>query len=90
MLSNTIRRDVQTRTGFVLASTTMRNSEYLVGKFFGNFVFLLAITIGFIDQCHDHAGDPRRSSPGALLLLGLLLGHGSADPRFSFCSFPCV
>lgn len=48
LVSNSIKRDIQTRTGFVLASTTMRNGEYLAGKFIGNIVFLAAITIGFL------------------------------------------
>lgn len=48
LVSNSIKRDIQTRTGFILASTTMRNGEYLAGKFIGNIVFLAAITIGFL------------------------------------------
>jgi hypothetical protein len=48
LVSNSIKRDIQTRTGFILASTTLRNSEYLAGKFIGNIVFLSSITIGFL------------------------------------------
>lgn len=48
MVSNSIRRDVQTRAGLILASTTMKNWEYLTGKFLGNLVFLSAITLGFM------------------------------------------
>jgi hypothetical protein len=48
MISNTIRRDIQTRAGFIIASTTVRNSEYLIGKFVGNIVFLSAIAAGYM------------------------------------------
>src|SRR3990172_2553381 len=43
MVSNSLQRDVETRTGFVLASTTVRNAEYLAGKFLGNVAFLAAV-----------------------------------------------
>lgn len=48
VISNAIRRDVLTRCGFVIASTTMRGSEYIVGKFAGNVVFLTVFTLGFM------------------------------------------
>jgi hypothetical protein len=48
LVSNSIKKDIQTRTGFILASTTMKNSEYLIGKFLGNVVFLIALTVGFL------------------------------------------
>jgi hypothetical protein len=48
LVSNSIKRDIQTRTGFILASTTLRNGEYLAGKFIGNIVFLSSISIGFL------------------------------------------
>ncbi len=40
LISTTVRRDVDTRTGFVIASTPVRNAEYLAGKLIGNIVFL--------------------------------------------------
>jgi hypothetical protein len=48
LVSNSIKKDIQTRTGFILASTTLRNSEYLIGKFAGNVVFLTAIAFAFL------------------------------------------
>lgn len=48
MISNTIKRDVRTRTGFIIASTTVRNWEYIFGKFLGNVVFVTAIVCGFM------------------------------------------
>jgi hypothetical protein len=48
VISNAIRRDVLSRCGFVLASTTMKGSEYLLGKLAGNVVFLSTFTFGFM------------------------------------------
>lgn len=48
MTSNAIKRDVRSRTGFIIASTTARNWEYLLGKFLGNAVFMTAIIGGFM------------------------------------------
>jgi hypothetical protein len=48
VVSNAIRRDVTSRCGFVIASTTMRGSEYLFGKFAGNVVFLVTFMTGFM------------------------------------------
>ncbi len=48
VISNALRRDVLTRCGYVIASTTMRASEYIVGKFAGNVVFLSVFTMGFM------------------------------------------
>ncbi|HEY4490684.1 MAG TPA: hypothetical protein VI958_01745, partial [Acidobacteriota bacterium] len=48
MVSNSLQRDVETRTGFVLASTTVRNAEYLAGKFLGNVAFLAAVIAAFM------------------------------------------
>lgn len=48
VISNAIGRDVASRCGFVIASTPMRSSEYLVGKVIGNTVFLATFTIGFM------------------------------------------
>ncbi|HNB70371.1 MAG TPA: hypothetical protein PLS70_04490 [Acidobacteriota bacterium] len=47
LTSNTIGRDIQTRTGFVIASTAVHNWEYLIGKFLGNCAFLGTIISGF-------------------------------------------
>ncbi|MBV8519521.1 MAG: hypothetical protein JO197_19175 [Acidobacteria bacterium] len=48
VVSNAIRRDVLSRCGYVIASTTMRGSEYLAGKFAGNVVFLTVFMSGFM------------------------------------------
>jgi hypothetical protein len=48
VMSNAVRRDVQSRCGFVIASTTMRAGEYLIAKFFGNVVFLTVFICGFM------------------------------------------
>jgi len=59
VISNALRRDVATRCGFVLASTGMRSSEYLAGKFLGNVAFLATFVGGFM-----------RTSMGMLVLRG--------------------
>ncbi len=48
LVSNSIGRDTRTRTGFVIASTTVRNHEYLIGIFLGNVLFLTVIIFGFM------------------------------------------
>lgn len=48
VVSNAVRRDVSSRCGYVLASTTMRSGEYIIGKFLGNVVFLTAFIAGFM------------------------------------------
>jgi hypothetical protein len=51
LVSNSIGRDTRTRTGFVIASTSVRNYEYLTGIFLGNVLFLSAIIFGFLLSC---------------------------------------
>ena len=51
LVSNSIGRDTRTRTGFVIASTTVRNYEYLAGIFLGNVVFLTVVVFGFMLSC---------------------------------------
>ncbi len=48
VVSNALKRDVLSRCGYVVASTTMRGSEYIVGKFAGNVVFLSVFMAGFM------------------------------------------
>jgi hypothetical protein len=48
VISNALRRDVTSRCGYVIASTTMRGSEYLLGKFVGNVAFLSLFTAGYM------------------------------------------
>jgi len=47
-VSNAIRRDAQTRCGSILAATTMRDGEYIAGKFLGNVLFLGVFFAGFM------------------------------------------
>lgn len=48
VISNALRRDIESRCGFVIASTRMTSLEYLVGKFAGNVVFLTTFILGFM------------------------------------------
>lgn len=48
VISNAVKRDVVSRCGYVIASTTMRGSEYIAGKFAGNVVFLSVFMGGFM------------------------------------------
>jgi len=48
VISNALRRDVLTRCGYVIASTTMRGSEYIAGKFAGNVAFLTLFVSGYM------------------------------------------
>ncbi len=48
VVSNAIGRDISSRCGFVIASTTMRGGEYLVAKCLGNIAFLATFTAGFM------------------------------------------
>jgi hypothetical protein len=48
VISNALKRDVATRCGFVVASTTVRNGEYIAGKFAGNVAFLTVFMSGFM------------------------------------------
>ncbi len=48
VISNAIRRDIVSRCGVIAASTPMRSGEYLLGKFFGNLVFLATFLTGFM------------------------------------------
>jgi len=48
VVSNAVRRDVNSRCGFVIASKTMRTSEYILGKFLGNVVFLTTFIAGYM------------------------------------------
>jgi hypothetical protein len=46
LVSNTIRRDLVTRTGYVIAGMPVTNAEYLAGKFLGNTAFLGLVALG--------------------------------------------
>ena len=46
--SNAVQRDLDSRCGFVIASTTMKTREYILGKFLGNVVFLATFVGGFM------------------------------------------
>jgi hypothetical protein len=48
VISNAVRRDIDSRCGYVIASTTMRTREYIIGKFLGNVVFLSTFMGGYM------------------------------------------
>lgn len=48
VISNAVRRDIDSRCGYVIASTTMRTGEYIIGKFLGNVVFLSTFMGGYM------------------------------------------
>ena len=48
VISNAVKRDVMSRCGYVMASTTMRSTEYITGKFVGNVLFLTLFMSGFM------------------------------------------
>ena len=48
LTSNTVRRDAESRTGFVIASTRVRNFEYLAGKMLGSTVFLVLVVLVYV------------------------------------------
>ena len=48
VVSSAIRGDVASRCGSIIAATTVRNGEYLAGKFLGNVVFLATFLCGFM------------------------------------------
>ena len=48
LISNTVRRDIETRTGYVIASTPVRNREYLAGKLLGNMAFLGVVVAVYV------------------------------------------
>jgi hypothetical protein len=48
VVSNAVRRDISSRCGYVIASTTMRSGEYILGKFLGNAVFLTTFIAGYM------------------------------------------
>jgi hypothetical protein len=48
VISNAVRRDLDTRCGAIIAATEVRSIEYLLGKFLGNVVFLMTFIGGFM------------------------------------------
>jgi len=48
VISNAVRRDIDSRCGYVIASTTVRTGEYVIGKFLGNVVFLTTFVAGYM------------------------------------------
>ncbi len=43
VVSNSFRRDITSRVAFILAATRVTNTEYIVGKFCGNLLYLTSI-----------------------------------------------
>lgn len=48
VVSSAVRRDAQTRVGFIIAATPLRSGEYIAGKFLGNVLFLATFFLGFM------------------------------------------
>ncbi len=48
VISNAVRRDVDSRCGYVIASTNVGTGEYILGKFLGNVVFLSSFVGGYM------------------------------------------
>jgi hypothetical protein len=48
VISNAVRRDIDSRCGYVIASTTMGTGEYVIGKFLGNVAFLTTFMAGYM------------------------------------------
>jgi Ca2+/Na+ antiporter len=48
LTSNTVRRDADSRTGYVIASTRVRSIEYLVGKMLGSAAFLSLVVLVYM------------------------------------------
>jgi hypothetical protein len=45
VVSNSFRRDIASRVAFILAATRVTNTEYIVGKFCGNLLYLASIML---------------------------------------------
>lgn len=48
VISNALRHDIRSRCGYIIASTRAGSLEYLLGKFFGNVLFLTTFVSGFM------------------------------------------
>jgi hypothetical protein len=48
LTSNTVRRDLDSRTGYVIASTRVRSIEYLGGKLLGSTAFLALVVLVYV------------------------------------------
>jgi hypothetical protein len=48
VISNAVRRDIDSRCGYVIASTNMSTAEYIAGKFLGNVLFLSTFVGGYM------------------------------------------
>lgn len=48
VISNAVRRDADSRCGYVIASTNVGTGEYIFGKFLGNVVFLTTFVGGYM------------------------------------------
>jgi len=68
LVSNSFRRDILARTGFIIAATPVSDAEYIIGKFLGNAVYLAAIMLA----CMTSA-----------MVMFLIRGEGALDP-FTF------
>ncbi|TAK67275.1 MAG: hypothetical protein EPO24_00600 [Bacteroidetes bacterium] len=45
LVSNSLKRDILSRVGFIAAATPVTNAEYVLGKFFGNLLYLFGVML---------------------------------------------
>jgi len=48
IVSNSLRRDILTRTGYILAASPVTSTELIVGKFFGSVLYLTGIMVTYM------------------------------------------
>jgi ABC-type transport system involved in multi-copper enzyme maturation permease subunit len=72
LVSNALQRDLETRTGYVIAATPIRNAEYLAGKFAGNLLFLATLLAVYL---------------AGVLLMHLLRGEAPIEPWTYFSTY---
>lgn len=65
LVSTSVRRDLVSGTGFVIASTPIRSAEYLLGKLAGNIVFLASLLTVYL---------------AGILVMHLLRGEAPIEP----------
>ena len=72
LVSNTIRRDIVTRTGYIIAAMPVSNVEYLLGKFLGNVAFLGLVVLGYMVN---------------VMAMHLLRGEVAIEPQVYFATY---
>jgi len=65
VISNAVRRDIDSRCGYVIASTNIGTGEYILGKFLGNVLFLSTFVGGYM---------------GVSMVMQLVRGEAALEP----------